>query len=360
MIPSPAPHTRPPQLHIYRQTWGILLFVALIAACLWIAAPFLALSGWAIIMAVSVWPGYVHLSRWLGGRRRLTALLFAVIGFVILVLPIVLGGVSAARQAPAMVQAVADVARHGLPGPPDAVAHWPLIGPWLHDTWAQASTNGSAVLAQYRGTIMDTARWLLFRAGSFGLAMLQFALAIVIAAFLLVRADGAIALLQAFAGKIGGATGQDLLPVTAHTIRAVAFGVVGTSLVEGVLAATGYAIAGVSVAGVLGGATFLLCILQAGPGFVFIPAVAWMWWQDAPGWAIFVLAWHLTLVIPVEMFGRPYFISRGTGLPMLLIFVGVLGGVLAFGFIGIFLGATVLAVAYRLLLRWLAPTQHAG
>lgn len=135
----------------------------------------------------------------------------------------------------------------------------------------------------------------------------------------------------------------------------MSFGVVGTSLVEGVLSAISFAIAGQRGAILLGCATFLICLLQAGPGFVFLPAAAWMWWRGEHGWAIFVLAWHLVLVLPVEVLGRPYFISRDTGLPMLLIFVGVLGGVIAFGFIGIFVGATVLAVSYRLLLRWLAP-----
>lgn len=169
------------------------------------------------------------------------------------------------------------------------------------------------------------------------------------------RADRACTLLRAFAVRIGGPAASDLLPLAEHTIRAVSFGVVGTSLVEGVLSAISFAIAGQRGAILLGCATFLICLLQAGPGFVFLPAAAWMWWRGEHGWAIFVLAWHLVLVLPVEVLGRPYFISRDTGLPMLLIFVGVLGGVIAFGFIGIFVGATVLAVSYRLLLRWLAP-----
>jgi len=348
--PVPQPEARTDQ-----RLWHILTVSALIAACFVVAEPFLSAVTWAVILAVSAWPGFVRLNLMLGNRRRLTGAIFAVAGIVILILPLVLAGVSAARRVPAVMQAIEYVEQNGVPGPPDAVARLPLVGPRLHDLWAGVSEQGSEVLSEYRAEINVTARWLLRRAGSFGLTVLQFALAIVVAALLLVRAGRAIALLRAFAARIGGAEALDMLPLAEHTIRAVSFGVVGTSLVEGVLSAAGFTIAGQRAAVLLGCATFLFCILQAGPGLVFLPAAAWMWWRGETGWAVFILAWHAALVLPVEMLGRPFFISRGTGLPMLLIFVGVLGGLLAFGFIGVFVGATVLAVSYTMLLRWLAP-----
>lgn len=354
-IPVPPPGER-----LEQHLWRGLAIVALIAACFVIAEPFLSAVAWAVILAVSAWPSFVWLSLTLGNRRRLTATLFAAAGIVILVLPLVLAGMSVARHAPAVMQSVEYVEQNGVPGPPDALTRVPLVGPRLYDLWAGVSEQGSEVLAQYRAEINATARWLLRRAGSFGLTVLQFALAIIIASLLLVRADRVVALLRAFAGRIGGPEALDLLPLAEHTIRAVSLGVVGTSLVEGVLSAVGFTIAGERGAILLGCATFLICLLQAGPGFVFVPAAAWMWWRGEIGWAIFILAWHAALVLPVEMFGKPYFISRDTGLPMLLIFVGVLGGLLAFGFIGIFVGATVLAVSYTMLLRWLAPPTKPG
>lgn len=349
-VPVPQPGWR-----VQQRLWSILATAALIAACFVIAEPFLSAVTWAIILAVSAWPAFVWLGSALGNRRRLAAVIFAVAGFVILILPLVLAGMSVARRAPAVMQAIEHVEQNGVPGPPDAVARLPVVGPRLHDLWARISEQGSEVFADYRSEINATVRWLLLRVGSFGLTVLQFALAIIIAALLLVRAERVCALLRAFAVRIGGAEGLDLLPLAEHTIRAVSFGVIGTALLEGVLSGVGFTIAGQQAAILLGCATFLLCLLQAGPGFVFLPAAAWMWWQGETGWAIFVLAWHAALVLPVEMLGKPYFVSRGTGLPMLLIFVGVLGGVLAFGFIGIFVGATVLAVSYALLLYWLAP-----
>lgn len=349
-IPPPLPG---PQ--VQRQALGVLVIAALIAACFLIAEPFLTALTWAIILTVAAWPSYVQLNHLLRNRRRLAAFIFVVIGIIILVAPLVLAGMSLAHRAPALLQWLEHVERNGLPGPPDAVAGWPVVGPRLHEAWAGVSAQGSEVLAEYQAEISAAARWLLLRAGSFGLTVLQFALAIVIAGLLLVKAGRANALLRALVARIGGAEALDMLPVAEHTIRAVSFGVVGTSLAEGVLSAIGFTIAGERGAVLLGCATFLVCLLQVGPGFVFLPAAAWMWWRGAAGWAVFVLAWHLALVLPVEVLGRPFFISRDTGLPLLLIFVGVLGGVLAFGFIGIFVGATVLAVSYRLLLRWLAP-----
>jgi predicted PurR-regulated permease PerM len=357
--PPHVPVPRPGR-HLYQQAWGLLIIAVLVAACFVVAEPFLSAVAWAVILAVSAWPGFVRLSLALDSRRRLTATLFAVAGIVILILPLVLAGMSVARRAPAVMQAIDEVGQNGVPGPPDALARVPLVGPWLYDLWASVSEQGSEVLAQYRADITAAARWLLRRAGSFGLTVLQFALAIVIAALLLVRAERVVALLRAFAVRVGGPEALDLLPLAEHTIRAVSLGVVGTSLVEGVLSGIGFAIAGVGYAVLLGGATFLICLLQAGPGFVFLPAAAWIWWRGETGWALFILAWHLALVLPVEMFGKPYFISRGTGLPMLVIFVGVVGGLLAFGFIGVFVGPTVLAVSYAMLLRWLEPPGRLG
>ena len=349
---APGPPSRE---RVEQRFWRVLAIAALAAACFVIAEPFLSTVTWAVILAVSAWPSFARLTLALGNRQRLAGVLFAAAGIVILILPLVFAGVSAARRAPAVMQGIEYVEQNGVPGPPDAVARLPLVGPRLHDLWSGISEQGSEVLAQYRAEINATARWLLRRAGSFGLTVLQFALAIIIAGLLLIRADRASALLRTLAVRVGGREALNLLPLAEHTIRAVSFGVVGTSLMEGVLSATGFAVAGQRGAILLGCATFLICLLQVGPGLVFLPATAWMWWQGETGWAVFVLAWHAALVLPIEMFGRPFFISRGTGLPMLLIFVGVLGGLLAFGFIGVFVGATVLAVSYRMLLRWLAP-----
>jgi predicted PurR-regulated permease PerM len=350
-----VPVTRP-GWQVYRQAWSILVITALVAVCFVVTKPFLSAATWAVILAVSAWPGFVRLGPVLRDRRRLTAALFAVAGIIVLILPLVLAGMSVARRAPAVMQLIDNVGQNGLPGPPDALARVPFVGSRLHDFWAGVSEQGSEVLAQYREDITAAARWLLRRAGSFGLTVLQFALAIVIAALLLARADRAIGLLRAFAFRVGGPEALDLVPLAEHTIRAVALGVVGTSLLEGVLSAVGFAIAGERGTILLGCATFVICLLQAGPGFVFLPAAAWMWWRGETGWAVFILAWHLALVLPVEIFGRPFFISRGTGLPLLLIFIGVVGGLIAFGFIGVFVGPTVLAVSYAMLLRWLAPS----
>lgn len=352
-VPSPGAPADAPRLD--PRFWPTLAVAALVTACVAVAWPFLSTAAWAVILAVTAWPAFARLDRALGGRPRLAGFLFAVAGVVVLIVPLVLAGMSAARRAPAAVQAVDYVVQNGVPKPPEAVARLPLVGPRLHDAWESVSEQGDEVLTEYRSEISAAARWLLGRAGSFGLAVLQFALALVIAALLLARADRVLGLLRAFAARVGGAEALDLLPLAERTIRAVSLGVVGTALAEGALSWAGFAITGEGYAALLGGATALACLLQGGPGLVFLPAAAWLWSRGESGWAGFILAWHVALVLPVEVFGKPYFVSRGAGLPLALIFVGVVGGLLAFGFLGVFVGPTVLAVSYAALLYWLGP-----
>ena len=349
-----------PRQNVDQRLWHVLTTTALVSSCFVIARPFLATIAWGVILAVTAWPGFVRLRAALGGRKRLAATAFVLAGMIVLVAPLIIAGLSAAHRAPAAIAFIDGFERNGLPGPPDAVANLPLLGPRLHDIWARLSQQGTEVLTLYRAEINGTARWLLIRSGSFGMVVLQFAAAIIIAGLLLVRAERSRTLLQSFASRVGGQPARDLLPVAEHAIRAVSFGVVGTALAEAILSAIGYSIAGQRAAILLGGVTFLVCLLQAGPGLVFLSAAAWVWYQGSPAWAVFILAWHILLVLPIELFGRPIFISRGTGLPIWLIFIGVVGGLLAFGLIGVFVGATVLAISYRLLVRWLVPDKTRG
>lgn len=223
-VPVPQPGARAKQ-----RLWRVLAIAALIAACFVIAQPFLTAVTWAIILPVSAWPGFARLSLALGNRRRVAAAVFVAAG--ILILPLVLAGMSAARRAPAVMQAIEHVEQNGVPGPSDAVSRLPLVGPQLDNLWGRVSEQGSEALAQYRAEINAAARWLLLRAGSFGLTLLQFALANLIAALLLVRADRACALLRAFAVRIGGPAASDLLPLAEHTIRAVSCGEIRHDLV---------------------------------------------------------------------------------------------------------------------------------
>lgn len=325
----------------------------LLVGCFTILRPFVAPLIWATVLAVSCWPGFRRLRGLLGERAGLAAWVFALAGMAVLLLPLVAAGLSAARHAPDLLAGIERVRHDGLPRLPEALTGLPVVGGRLAQFWAELSGEGTAVLSRYGSEIRLGVGWLAVRAGSFTLTLVQFALAIILAALCLARAERAQAILGAIERRIGGSESGEMMALAARTIRAVSIGVVGGAFVEGVLSAVGLAIAGVPGSALLGVATFASGILQLGPGVVFLPVAAWVWWHDGWPWALFVLAWHLALVVPVAMFGGPGLMSNDTGLPMVLVLFGVLGGMLAFGFIGIFLGPTVLAVSYTLALRWL-------
>jgi predicted PurR-regulated permease PerM len=338
---------------LYERAWGLFFVAALSAACLLIAAPFLAATLWAIVLAVSFWPIYRRLRNMLGGRRGLAAFLVSLLLMVTLLVPVVGLAVSAANHVPTVMEWIDTVAKNGLPPPPLEVATWPIIGDRLYGAWIAASVEGTEIFVRFQKQIKATIAWLFSQGGTLGLGILEFALAIVITGILLVKAEIARAMVNAFAAKIGGDGAVELLQVVGRTIRAVSNGVVGTAFLQGVLSAFGFAISGVPVPVLLGFLSFLLAVMQVGPAPVWIPAALWLWLSGQAEWAAFLAAWGLFAVNSIDNFVRPYLISRGSHLPLLLIFAGVLGGMLAWGLIGIFLGATLLAVGYRLLISWI-------
>jgi predicted PurR-regulated permease PerM len=218
-------------------------------------------------------------------------------------------------------------------------------------------------LAAAVGKLIASARTRLVKAGlAFGRGVLEVILSAILTFFIL--RDGAAAADRLTAGvrRIAGERGIHLLKLAGDTVRGVVYGILGTAVVQGVLAGIGFLIAGVPGAAVLALLTFFLSAVPVGPPLVWIPAAFWLFQQGSTGWAIFMVAWGL-MVSSVDNFVKPWLISQGSNMPFLLIFFGVIGGALAFGFIGVFLGPTLLAVAYRLVEEWVAGasiTKSAG
>ncbi|MEI2722746.1 MAG: AI-2E family transporter [Verrucomicrobiota bacterium] len=186
-----------------------------------------------------------------------------------------------------------------------------------------------------------------------GRGLLELALSILIAFFLFRDGGKAAERLSAAVVRIAGERGQHLLEVAGHTVRGVVYGILGTALVQAVIAGIGFLIAGVPGAGVLALLTFFLSVVPVGPPLIWLPAALWLFHQGSTGWGIFMLIWGVG-VSSVDNFVKPWLISQGSAMPFLLIFFGVLGGALAFGFIGVFIGPTLLAVGYRLVAEWFA------
>jgi len=217
-----------------------------------------------------------------------------------------------------------------------------------------------AAMGKLQPYVITATRWLLAQSAQLGLTLLEFLLAVIFTGILYVTGENITGLGQRFATRVGGKSSLDLLPVAVQTIRSVAFGVIGTALVQAVLSVGSFVIAGVPGVAVLGLFCFVLAMLQIGTGLVWLPTAIWLAYQGQKGWAIFIVVSGLCINI-MDNFIKPYLISRqGAGIPTILIFIGVLGGLLAWGFLGIFLGATLLAIGYTVLRSWLNQAASAA
>jgi predicted PurR-regulated permease PerM len=344
---------------LVEQVIGFAILAVLILACLKITAPFIGPLIWGIIISVSTWPLFLRLRTALGGRRKLAATLMTLIMASFLVLPIVLLFISLSESVTAVAALLKDLTSLKLPEPPDWLIGIPLLGARLEAFWREAMVNLPAALEQIRPLINQAATWALRQTADLGLALLQFLLAVIIAGILYASGESGAVLIRRFALRTGGERGVGLIDVAERTIRSVAQGVIGTAVLQGLLAWFGFAIAGVPGAVLLAFLTFLLGVLQMPTLLLWLPVALWLGYRDQLGWAIFTAIWGAFVVNTVDNIVKPYLISQGAQLPLLLIFAGVLGGLLAWGFIGIFLGATLLAVGYTLFRSWLEEDRAA-
>ncbi|MBP1723126.1 MAG: hypothetical protein H6Q44_831, partial [Deltaproteobacteria bacterium] len=189
------------------------------------------------------------------------------------------------------------------------------------------------------------------QAGSVGMMAVQFLLTVVISAILYSKGESAADGVRRFVRRLGGSRGEEAVILAGKAVRGVALGIVVTALAQSVLGGIGLAMAGVPAATLLSAIMFMLCVAQLGAGFVLVPAVIWLYWGGHNVWGTVLLVVTI-LVLSMDNFLRPVLIKKGADLPLVLIFTGVIGGLIAFGVIGIFIGPVVLAVTYRLLVAW--------
>jgi len=341
-----------PQRDLARTTLGVLFIGVLIVGSLWVLRPFIAPTIWSAMIVVSTWPMLRWFEARLWGRRSLAVVVMSLLIVMLLVVPLMLAIVTIVRHADDIVALVAIVTGYVLSPPPPWVAELPFIGEKAAELWTQAAAEGSkGLLAQIAPYADDIAKWSVGQAGSLGLVFVQFLLTVVLAAVMYAGAEtGASAFLR-FGRRLAGSYGEDAVVLGGMAIRGVALGVGVTAVVQAGLGGIGLAIVGVPLAGLLTAVMLLLCIAQLGPSLVMFPAVAWVYWSGDTGWGSFLLVWSL-VVVTMDNFLRPALIKRGADLPLLLIFAGVIGGLLAFGLIGLFVGPVVLAVVYTLLQAW--------
>ena len=338
---------------LFEKAVGLVLVAALVAACVWVVAPFLGAVAWATIMAVSTWPWFVRLREKLGGRKKLAAAVMTVALALAFVAPVVLVVVSLKDAVEPVAAVATDITALRLPHPPAWVAELPLVGRRVERAWRAAQADTGAALEALRPHIRTGILWLLAEGARLGLALLEFLLAVFLAGVLYATWEGRADLVRRCAARIGGDRGLELVQVSAQTIRGVSFGVIGTALVQALLTAISLAIVGVPGVALLGLFSFFFATLQVGTAPVWILVALWLAFQGHRGAAVFIVVAGIFINL-IDNVIKPYLIGRGGGsLPAMIIFIGVLGGVMAWGFIGVFLGSTLIAIGYTLLRSWL-------
>jgi predicted PurR-regulated permease PerM len=312
--------------------------------------PFIPVLAWAVVLAVALNPAFDWLSAHLGHRPRVAALIITVVVLAVFLGPATwlgIGLVDGLRNISDQLTS-GDVA---IPSPPDSVRDWPLIGVPLHDAWKKASENLAAVFREVAPHLKPLAGAVLAIAGSAGTGTLKFLASVVIAGFLLPPGPRMVASVRTMLTRIVPQRSADFLALAGATIRTVAQGVIGVAVLQSLLAGIGLKIAGVPHAGVLAFAVLVLGIVQIGSAPILLPVIIWVWTAKDVGAAVLITI-YLVLVGLSDNALKPLLMGRGLSTPVLVIFMGVLGGTLAHGIVGLFVGPIILAVAWELLMAW--------
>jgi len=337
----------------------VLGLVALAAGCLVVIWPFLSAIMWAAVLCWSTWPVYSRYERALGGRRGLAAALMTVTVALVIVAPFALLVAALAESVGDLVGVLGRVFEEGPPAPPAWIGGIPIIGEGVAGYWQSLALNAPAFLAalgRFTGPAADVA----MASGAFiGVGLLELGLSVFIAFFFYLNGRWIAAYVRRSTERIAGPRALRLLNLIGSTIKGVIFGLIGTALAQGLLAALGFWIAGIDQALLLGFLTFVLSFLPAGPPLVWGGVAIWLFVQGEFWWGMFMVAWGALLVSTIDNLLRPYILSQSNDLPVVLGLFGFVGGILAFGFIGIFVGPALLAVGYSLFLEWANAQEEA-
>ena len=331
---------------------AVLLMIILIGASFWILRPFLLAIVWAAMIVVATWPMMLGLHRRLRSRGLAVAIMSGAM-LLVFVVPLVLAIQTVLGNTDTIKEWAQTLGTASIPQPPDWVSRIPLVGGKLSEAWMSVAAAGKeGLVGRLAPYAANAAQWLATALGGVGLFGIEFLLTVIITVIMYVQGEAARAGLIRFGRRLAGDRGEAVVILAGQAIRGVALGVVVTALAQTVLAGLGLAIAGIPFAGLLTGVVLLLCIAQIGPLLVLAPAVGWLFYTDQTGWGVALLIWTI-LVGALDNVLRPILIRRGADLPLLLIFAGVIGGLIAFGIVGLFVGPVVLAVTYTLLNEWM-------
>lgn len=331
---------------------SVIVIGGLMAATFWVLHPFLGAIIWAVMIVVATWPPMLKVERMAGGRRWAAVTVMSLALLLVLVVPLSAAIGTVVGHSDDILGWVKGLRAYDIPSPPAWLEGLPLAGPRLASAWREAAAQGIEVITPYAS---DVTRWFVAQLGNFGALFLQLLLTIIASGVLYAYGEDAADWALRFGSRLGGERGAAAVRLSGQAIRSVARGVVVTAVVQALIGGIGLWIAGVPFAALLTALMFLLAIAQIGAVPVLVCAVIWLYWSGAVGAGTFLLV--VTVVAgALDNILRPLLIKQGAAeLPLLLIFVGVIGGLISFGLIGIFIGPLVLAVTHTLLRAWLYP-----
>jgi predicted PurR-regulated permease PerM len=343
-----------PAWDLTRILLAVVSIGGLIAASFWVLRPFLPALVWATMIVVATWPALRAVEARLWRRRSLAVVVMTLAMLAVIATPLTVAIVTIVDHADVLVAWVRSLAARPLPGLPDWIGGLPLVGARLTAEWDKiAAARPEDLTARVTPYLAGLVGWLIGQAGSLGALLVQLLLTVAISSLLYARGEAVAGRVLAFARRLAGEAGERVVVLSAGAIRGVALGIVVTALVQAVIGAVGLAVTGVPRPVLLGSVMFLLAVAQIGPIPVLLGAVIWLYAGGQTVWAIVLLVW-MAAVGTLDNVLRPMLIRKGADLPFILIFAGVLGGMLAFGLVGLFVGPVVLAVTYTLLQAWVA------
>ena len=326
------------------------LVILLTTACLMILRPFLPLVAWGSIIAIAANPAYQKLRSMLGGRGKLAAVLFTLIVLGVLIVPVAL-------LTQTTIQGIQTLIAHtregtlGIPAPPDSVRAWPIVGGPLYSTWTKASTNLTGMRRSSGPAAQGTGSRASSRLGANRPDGQEFVLSILVAGVLLAKSSEGAEVSHSLARRLFGERGPEFETLAGSTIRSVTNGILGVAAIQAVFAGIGFIVVGLPGAGLWTLLFLFAGVLQAG-GLVLIPAIIYTFAVASTMKAVLFMLWCI-LVAALEHVLKPLLLGRGVAVPIVVIFLGAIGGFLAIGIIGLFVGAIVLCVGYKLFLAWL-------
>ncbi|MCT4711634.1 AI-2E family transporter YdiK [Enterobacteriaceae bacterium H11S18] len=330
---------------------SVLFISVMIIACLWIVRPFVLGFAWAGTIVMATWPLMLSIQRLLWGKRSLAVLVMTLLLLMLFVVPVALLVNSLVDNSGVVVDWVS---KGNMALPKFEWLHAvPLVGDKLYAGWnTLVDSGGSAIMAKVRPYIGATTTWFLGQAIHVGSFLMHCGLMLLFSVLLYAKGETLGNGIRHFAFRLSGQRGDAAVLLAGQAIRAVALGVVVTALVQSVLGGFGLALAGIPNATLLTVLMLLCCLVQIGPLLVLVPSIAWLYWTGDTTWGTVLLVWSC-VVGTMDNFIRPVLIRMGADLPMILILSGVIGGLIAFGMIGLFIGPVLLAVSYRLISVWM-------